>query len=89
MTFPLISLAVMDKHGELTAFELAIVVPKREEKDECSKDDCVERLVGVLEKAGMIIERVEGISDEFIKVDFFSLYLNWVLFKRLTQVSRN
>ncbi|CAA7402873.1 unnamed protein product [Spirodela intermedia] len=58
----------MDNREEVTTFELAIVVPKREEKDENPRDDCVECFVRELMKVGLIVEIVQGISDEFIKL---------------------
>ncbi|KAG6516785.1 hypothetical protein ZIOFF_027265 [Zingiber officinale] len=58
----------MDGGGEETGFEVAIVVPKNCGKE---RDDCVEFLVWELKTAGLIVERVRGISDEFIKAYFF------------------
>ncbi|XP_042379759.1 anoctamin-like protein Os01g0706700 [Zingiber officinale] len=55
----------MDGGGEETGFEVAIVVPKNCGKE---RDDCVEFLVWELKTAGLIVERVRGISDEFIKL---------------------
>ncbi|XP_074584519.1 LOW QUALITY PROTEIN: anoctamin-like protein Os01g0706700 [Curcuma longa] len=55
----------MDGGGEETGFEVAIVVPKNRDKE---GDDCVEFLVGELKTAGLIVERVRGLSDEFIKL---------------------
>lgn len=59
---------------EISAFEVAIVVPKRKEKEGYDGGrgggalDCVEFLVKELESAGLIVEIVNGISDEFIKL---------------------
>lgn len=53
---------------ENSAFEVAIVVPKRKEDGACESRDCVEYLVERLERNGLIVERVNGISDEFIKL---------------------
>ncbi|XP_042385675.1 anoctamin-like protein Os01g0706700 [Zingiber officinale] len=55
----------MDGGGEETGFEVAIVVAKNCGKE---RDDCVEFLVWELKTAGLIVERVRGISDEFIKL---------------------
>ncbi|RRT82969.1 hypothetical protein BHE74_00005118 [Ensete ventricosum] len=57
----------MDGRREVTGFEVAIVVPKKREKERDDTADCVEFLVRELERAGLIVERVHGISDEFIK----------------------
>lgn len=76
----MISPTAMDSREDVTTFELAIVVPKREEKDENPRDDCVECFVGELKKAGLIVERVQGISDEFIKVCLSSMASRSVLF---------
>lgn len=53
---------------EETAFEIGVVVPKRNLKDENEGWDCVEVLVDEFRKVGLIVERVQGIADEFIKV---------------------
>ncbi|WOL03024.1 anoctamin-like protein [Canna indica] len=58
----------MDGHEEATAFEVAIVVPKKREKEKSESADCVEFLVRELKSAGLIVERVRGISDEFIRI---------------------
>ncbi|KAJ8493050.1 hypothetical protein OPV22_014771 [Ensete ventricosum] len=58
----------MDGSREVTGFEVAIVVPKKREKERDDTADCVEFLVRELERAGLIVERVHGISDEFIKL---------------------
>lgn len=58
----------MNGRGEKPVFEVAIVVPKRREKEGDESRDCVEFLVQELKKAGLIVERVCGISDEFIKL---------------------
>ncbi|KAH0920035.1 hypothetical protein HID58_027695 [Brassica napus] len=51
---------------ERIVHEVAIVVPKRvrEEKEE---GDCVEVLVSELKKRGMVVDRVVGLADEFLK----------------------
>lgn len=53
---------------EETAFEIGVVVPKRNLKDENEGWDCVEVLVDEFRKVGLIVERVQGIADEFIKL---------------------
>ncbi|MQM18161.1 hypothetical protein Taro_051148, partial [Colocasia esculenta] len=58
----------MDGHEEVTSFELAIVVPRTKETEGYGRSDAVEFLVGQLQKVGLIVERVQGISDEFIKM---------------------
>ncbi|XP_039116444.1 anoctamin-like protein Os01g0706700 [Dioscorea cayenensis subsp. rotundata] len=58
----------MNGTGEETGFEVAIVVPKKRDKEKDENCDCVEFLVDELTKAGLIVERVNGISDEFLKL---------------------
>ncbi|XP_018679019.2 anoctamin-like protein Os01g0706700 isoform X1 [Musa acuminata AAA Group] len=58
----------MEGHSAVTGFEMAIVVPKKREKERDDTADCVEFLVRELKRAGLIVERVFGISDEFIKL---------------------
>lgn len=53
---------------EQTAFEIGVVVPKRDLKDENEGCECVDVLVDEFRKVGLIVERVQGIADEFIKV---------------------
>ena len=53
---------------EQTAFEIGVVVPKRALKESDESADCVEVLVRKFKEAGLIVERVIGIADEFIKV---------------------
>lgn len=68
---------------EMSAFEVAIVVPKRKEKEGDGGGgalDCVEFLVKELERAGLIVEIVNGISDEFIKVRLFFSQLTAFLY---------
>lgn len=81
------------QQGEVvTAFELALVVPKRDapapagdgDGDSDSDDnsmarDCVEFLVQQLRNAGLVVERVQGLSEEFLKV-VLSLSLSLLLF---------
>lgn len=64
------------EQGEaVTAFELALVVPKRDAPPHAgggdgdnSACDCVEFLVRQLRDAGLAVERVQGLSEEFLKV---------------------
>ncbi|KAK1285278.1 hypothetical protein QJS10_CPB20g00496 [Acorus calamus] len=58
----------MDEGGEVTGFEVGVVVPKRRGVDGGGGLDAVEVLVGELKRAGLIVERVHGVSDEFIKL---------------------
>lgn len=53
---------------EQTVFEIGVVVPRRvlEKGDESC--GCVEVLVEEFTKAGLIVDRVLGIQEEFIKV---------------------
>lgn len=51
-----------------------MVVPKRVREEE--EGDCVEVLVTELKKRGMVVDRVVGLADEFLKVGpFFHLSL--------------
>ncbi|KAK2983843.1 hypothetical protein RJ640_008519 [Escallonia rubra] len=61
----------MEKHGEegQTAFEIGVVVPKRvQEQEEGEDNDCLEVLVNEFKKAGLIVDTVVGLHDEFIKL---------------------
>ncbi|XP_068651922.1 anoctamin-like protein Os01g0706700 isoform X2 [Aristolochia californica] len=58
----------MNGHMEQTGFEVGVVVSKRNAGDEKDESDCIQVLVSELEKAGLIVERVYGISDDFIKL---------------------
>lgn len=53
---------------EQTAFEIAVVVPKRNVEEENEDCNCWEVLVDEFTKVGLIVERVQGVADEFIKV---------------------
>ncbi|KAB1218457.1 hypothetical protein CJ030_MR3G026337 [Morella rubra] len=53
---------------EQTPFEIGVVVPKRNAKEESEASDCVEVLVDEFRNVGLIVERVQGIADEFIKL---------------------
>ncbi|KAF2608865.1 hypothetical protein F2Q68_00046347 [Brassica cretica] len=52
---------------ERIVHEVAIVVPKRAREEE-EEGDCVEALVSELKKRGMVVDRVVGLADEFLKV---------------------
>ncbi|KAK3009325.1 hypothetical protein RJ639_014466 [Escallonia herrerae] len=61
----------MEEHGEeeQTAFEIGVVVPKRvQEQEEGEDNDCLEVLVNEFKKAGLIVDTVVGLHDEFIKL---------------------
>ncbi|KAI3850756.1 hypothetical protein MKW98_030816 [Papaver atlanticum] len=61
----------MNGHGEeQTGFEIGIVVPKKNLKEERVdyEEDCVDVLVSEMKKVGLIVERVVGLAEEFIKV---------------------
>ncbi|KAM1412437.1 hypothetical protein EV2_025628 [Malus domestica] len=53
---------------EQTAFEIGVVVPKRNVKEEDRAFDCVEVLVEEFRNLGLVVERVHGVVDEFIKL---------------------
>lgn len=65
----------MDVLEEQPTFEIGVVVPKRTVKVEDESSDCVEVLVNEFKKVGLIAERVLGVADEFIKVQFLFIYL--------------
>lgn len=71
-------------HGEeekQTAFEICVVVPKRnvEEKDETC--DCIEFLVKELRNVGFVVERILGLTDSLSRLaSSFSLSLSFLLF---------
>ncbi|XP_042477670.1 anoctamin-like protein Os01g0706700 [Macadamia integrifolia] len=59
----------MDTHSEeQTGFEIAIAVPKRNSKGGDDNCDCVEFLVSELRTAGLVVEKVTGLSDEFVEL---------------------
>ena len=60
---------------EQTAFERGVVVPKRNVEEENEDCNCVEVLVDEFTKVGLIVERVQGFADEFIKVIFYFVSL--------------
>ncbi|XP_065617394.1 anoctamin-like protein At1g73020 isoform X2 [Quercus suber] len=53
---------------EQTAFEIGVVVPKRNVEEENEDCNCMEILVDEFTKVGLIVERVQGVADEFIKL---------------------
>ncbi|PPD71606.1 hypothetical protein GOBAR_DD31497 [Gossypium barbadense] len=53
---------------DLIVYEIALVVPKRNINEENKCYDCVEVLVNEFRNVGLIVERVLGLSDEFIKL---------------------
>lgn len=59
---------------ERVVHELAMVVPKRIRQEE---GNCVEVLVTELKKRGMVVDRVVGLADEFLKVGlfYFSIFI--------------
>ncbi|KAL6956797.1 hypothetical protein U1Q18_042651 [Sarracenia purpurea var. burkii] len=60
----------MNGHGEeaQTGFEMGVVVPRRVVKEGDESCDCVEVLVHEIRKVGLIIDRVLGFQEEFIKL---------------------
>lgn len=52
-------------------FEIAVVVPKWGENkgDEREEANCVDVLVDELRRKGLIVQRVVGLQNEFIKVN--------------------
>ena len=65
----------MNGHGEegQSAFEIGVVVPRRVFKEGAESDDCVEVLVDEFRKVGLIVDRVLGFQEEFLKVRSFTL----------------
>lgn len=64
----------MNEQGEeRTAFEIAVVVPKRVGKED-ERRDCVDVLLTEFRKAGLTVETVGGLSDDFIKVQSSSIF---------------
>lgn len=53
---------------EEPVFEIGIVLPKRVEKGGNHNGDCVEVLSGELKKMGLIVDRVVGLQNEFLKL---------------------
>lgn len=66
----------MGNGKERIVHEVAMVVPKRIREEEEEEGDCVEVLVTELKKRGMVVDRVVGLADEFLKVGpFFFIFL--------------
>lgn len=66
--FVISGLEEMNEQGEeRTAFEIAVVVPKRVGKED-ERRDCVDVLLTEFRKAGLTVETVGGLSDDFIKL---------------------
>ncbi|XP_062087635.1 anoctamin-like protein At1g73020 isoform X1 [Humulus lupulus] len=63
-----LGLEMNEPEEEQPAFEIGVVVPKRNVKAEDSTSDSVEVLVREFKKLGLIVERVIGVADEFIKL---------------------
>ncbi|XP_031744375.1 anoctamin-like protein At1g73020 isoform X2 [Cucumis sativus] len=53
---------------EQNVFEVCLVVPKRKAKKEDATCDCVEVLENAFLKVGFMIERIDGVTDEFMKL---------------------
>lgn len=68
-------------------FEIAVVVPKWGENkgDESDVSVCVGVLVDQLRKRGLIVERVVGLQNEFIKV-YSSLIYIYIFYVRYYSV---
>ncbi|GLU14381.1 hypothetical protein SLE2022_309560 [Rubroshorea leprosula] len=54
--------------AEQVFFEIGVVVPKRNHEHENEIYDCVEVLVDEFTKMGLKVERVHGLTEEFIKL---------------------
>lgn len=66
---------------EEPVFEIGIVVPKRVEKGgngngNGNGDDCIEVLSVELKKMGLIVDRVVGVQNEFLRVSLI-LFLSF------------
>ena len=70
---------------EQTVFEVCLVVPKRKTKKEDATCDCVEVLENSFGKVGFIVERIDGVTDEFMKV--CPCYLFYVPQEFILQIS--
>ena len=53
---------------EQPVFEIGVVVPKRDEKQEIDNENCVDVLAAEFRKMGLIVERVVGLQNEILKV---------------------
>lgn len=68
---------------EHNVFEVCLVVPKRKTKKEDATCDCVEVLENAFLKVGFIVERIDGVTDEFMKVCLcYLVYILRVYFSR-------
>lgn len=68
--------------GQLeTAFEIGVVVPKSSGncKDGDEDTDCVEVLVEEFRKAGLIVDRVVGLQNEFIRVRYATTFYSYTV----------
>lgn len=62
----------MDRENEQIVYEISVVIPKREVvKEGVSHDDAVTFLINEFKKAGLLVDRVVGLAEEFIKVQTF------------------
>lgn len=61
---------------EQNVFEVCLVVPKSKAKKEDASCDCVEVLENAFLKVGFIVERIDGVTDEFMKVCLCYLVYN-------------
>lgn len=62
---------------EETAFEIGVVLPKSSgnyKHGDNKSSDCIEVLVEEFRKAGLIVDRVVGLQNEFIRVRFRSKF---------------
>ncbi|XP_027124586.1 anoctamin-like protein At1g73020 [Coffea eugenioides] len=53
---------------EQPVFEIGVVVPKRDEKQEIDNENCVDVLAAEFRKMGLIVERVVGLQNEILKL---------------------
>lgn len=59
----------MNRHEEEEiVYEIGVVVPKRNVIEGKESRDCVEILEAEFRKVGLIVNKVSGVSDEFIRV---------------------
>lgn len=66
-----------DREQEGRVFEIALAVPKWGESrdgDEREGAHCIDVLVDELRQNGLIVERDDGLQNEFIKVIFLSFH---------------
>lgn len=75
---------------EQTVFEVCLVVPKRKTNEADATYDCVEVLENAFRKVGFIVERIDGVNDEFMKVWLFYLfYFPRVYFSNIISIDVN